>query len=61
MDGDVVVLLFRDMADAGTPLASGKEGMTVSPLNLPFLFLVSIKRVHPSSWRPASLPSSAVF
>ena len=38
-----VVLLFRDMADAGTPLASGKEGMTVSPLNLPFLFLVSIR------------------
>jgi len=43
MNGDVVVLLFRDMADAGTPLASGKEGMTVSPLNLPFLFLVSIR------------------
>ena len=43
MDGDVVVLLFRDTADAGTPLASGKEGMTVSPLNLPFLFLVSIR------------------
>ena len=43
MDGDVVVLLFRDTADAGTPLASGKEGMTMSPLNLPFLFLVSIR------------------
>jgi len=26
-----------------SPLASGKEGMTVSPLNLPFLFLVSIR------------------
>jgi len=45
MNGDVVVLLFRDMADAGTPLASGKEGMTVSPLNLPLLFLVSIRNV----------------
>jgi len=43
MDGDVVVLLFRDTADAGTPLASGKEGMTVSPLNVPLLFLVSIR------------------